>query len=120
MHDADHRHVGAIVLDRLVEGDRRLGIERPGRLVEEQQARLLQQDAGDDQLLLLAAGQQLVPAFAGAHFLAEMLDELAQSRPVQRGRGARVGVVVRTVRQAHQLLERDARQLDVLRGVERS
>ena len=44
-----------MVLDRLVEGDLGLRVERAGRLVEEQQPGLLQQDAGDDQLLLLAA-----------------------------------------------------------------
>ena len=44
-----------MVLDRLMERDLGLRVERAGRLVEEQQARLLQEDARDDQLLLLAA-----------------------------------------------------------------
>ena len=55
---------GTMVLDRLVEGDLCVRVERAGRLVEEQQSGLLQQDAGDDQLLLLAAGKNLVPGFS--------------------------------------------------------
>ena len=66
MHDADHGDVGAIVLDRLMECDLCLRVERAGRFVEEQQSRLLQQDAGDHELLLLAAGKNLVPGFSFA------------------------------------------------------
>ena len=79
VHHADDGDIGAIVLDRLVEGDLGLRIERAGGLVEEQQRRLLQQDAGDDQLLLLAARQDLIPDLALAVLVAEMLDEIAEA-----------------------------------------
>ena len=55
MHDADDGDVRTMVLDRLVEGDLRILVERAGSFVEEEQAGFVQQDARDDQLLLLTA-----------------------------------------------------------------
>jgi hypothetical protein len=49
-----------------MEGGFRADVERAGRLVEEQQARPVQQNARQDELLLLPAGQDLVPAFSVA------------------------------------------------------
>ena len=93
-------------------------IERARRLVEEQQPGLLQQDAGDDELLLLPAGQNLVPDLSFAAFVAEMFDELAETCLVQRGRDPDIVMAVRRVGQADEFLQRELRQLHVLRRVE--
>ena len=55
MHDADDGNARAVVLDRLMERDLRVRVERTGGFVKEQQSRLMQKDPGEHQLLLLAA-----------------------------------------------------------------
>ena len=57
---------------------------------------------------------------AFAAVVGEVLDELAEAGLVQRRRDPRVGIVEIGCRAGDQLLQRQRRQLDVLRGIEGS
>ena len=74
------------VVERLL--DRRLGaaVERAGRLVEDQDRRVLEQGAGDGDALLLAA-RKLEPALADHRVIAlrQRLDEIVDRRALRGG-----------------------------------
>ena len=55
--DGDHRLAGHQAVERLLDRRLDLRIERRGRLVEDEDRRILQEDAGDGDALALAAGQ---------------------------------------------------------------
>ena len=61
--DGDHRLALHQPVERLLDGGLDLRIERAGRLVENEDRRVLEQDAGNGDPLALAAGE-LDPAFA--------------------------------------------------------
>ncbi len=64
MHDADHRRARTSILDRLVQGNRGVGVEGARRLIQKQQTRLEQEYPREYDRLLLTAGKKLVRSYA--------------------------------------------------------
>ena len=95
---------------RLEDEARAGGVERGGRLIEDENARLEREDGGDGDLLLLAAGQRRDFAVA----------EIGDAHGLERGRDASLDLVVRhaEVLEAEQHLVlhdgRDHLRVDVL------
>lgn len=118
MHDGDHRRLRAMIPDRLMESVYGLGIERARCLVEKQEAGPEQKDPGKDELLLLASGQEQVPALAVAAILQEFVDEFAEPRLVQRHRDTRIRVVLGRIRKTDEILQGYGLKFDVLGGIQ--
>ena len=92
MGDDERRAVQHQIAERLLHQPLRLGVERRGRLVENEDGRVLEQRPGDGQPLPLPAGQPL-PAFAnrGAIPVGHGGDELVRVRRPCRGLDLGVG-----------------------------
>ena len=119
----DDRRAGAVdPVEQLHDPDRRLGIEVAGRLVGQQQRRVVDERARDRDALLLAAGElvgivvQLGREAGEAQDVGHLLAHLA-ARPA--GHLQRVGDVVvdRPVRQQLEVLEDDAEVAAVVRDL---
>ena len=78
--DGDHGLAGHQPVEALLDRRLDLRIERAGRLVEDEDRRILEEDAGDRDALALAAGELRAA-------LADMGVEAAAARSGRRGRG---------------------------------
>ena len=97
--DADQRGLFRLLAQELHQLVLALGIERGGRLVEHDDVRVVQEDAGEGETLLLAARQRLVPRRLVLDALDQMVEadalegfgdllDLAALGGVRIGRGA--------------------------------
>ena len=87
----DDGHAAAQFVDTLLDDAFRLAVERAGGFVEDQQLRLLEQLAGDERALALAAGEaDAAIAHAGMETLGQGFDEFEQVRAAGRPSGSNV------------------------------
>ena len=79
--DAHHRRVGELTIEDRQHGLAVLLVERAERVMQQDPARLVQQQAGEGQALLLLQGQDRVPALLAI----ERGQQMQQADPLERG-----------------------------------
>lgn len=87
----DHGPVGGDVVERLLDNLLGVGVQSAGRLVEEENARVRDDAAGDDDALFLAAGECRTPLADGRGITLTLLREYTTRWWFSMGPGVRIG-----------------------------